>query len=125
MSQSQFGGPPSENRSPYQPDEGRTARLIGYLVGGLVIGPILAFFSPVVAVTVGSEIAYADGGSSDGSFFALLVVGLLAPLLIPVPLLFWRSTRPWGVGMLIGAALTLIVLGGLCAGFIYLLSTAH
>jgi hypothetical protein len=42
------------------------------------------------------------------------VVGLLVPLV----LLLNESTRWWGVGILIGYFLTLIVLGGACVAII-------
>ena len=49
-----------------------------------------------------------------GHAFAPLVVGLLIPLV----LLLNESTRWWGVGILIGYFLTLIVLGGACVALI-------
>jgi drug/metabolite transporter (DMT)-like permease len=97
-------------------------KLLGYLMGGLLIGPILAVGCPFVGVVIGGSASTASNDYSDTPIAIGLVAGLLAPLLIPVPFLFKPGSRPWGVGMLIGAALTMIVLGGICAGFIYLLS---
>ena len=97
-------------------------KLLGYLLGGLLIGPILAVGCPFLGLVIGGSLSTASNNYSDTPLGIGLVAGILAPLLIPVPLLFRPSTRPWGVGILIGAALTMIVLGGLCAVFIYLLS---
>ncbi|TNM50160.1 hypothetical protein FHP29_01115 [Nocardioides albidus] len=110
---------------PYRQQTERSAKLVGYLVGGLVIGPVLAVICPVAGLSVGSGLSTADNGY-DGTPVAVgVVLGLLLPLLIPVPLLFGRGTRPWGVGILIGAALTMIILGGACAGLIYLFTQAE
>ena len=97
-------------------------KLLGYLLGGLLIGPILAVGCPFLGLVIGGSLSTASNDYSDTPLAIGLIAGIAAPLLIPVPFLFRPSTRPWGVGMLIGAALTMIVLGGLCAGFIYLLS---
>ncbi|MEZ0577154.1 hypothetical protein [Nocardioides sp. MH1] len=103
-----------------QPD--KTNKVLGYLLGGLVIGPILAVGCPFLGVVVGGSASTQSNDYSDTPIAIGIIAGLLLPLLIPVPLLFRPATRPWGVGILIGAALTMIVLGGICAGFIYLLS---
>jgi hypothetical protein len=97
-------------------------KLLGYLLGGLLIGPILAVGCPFLGLALGSAASTSANDYSDTPLVIGIIAGIAAPLLIPVPLLFRPSTRPWGVGILIGAALTVIVLGGLCAGFIYLLS---
>ena len=49
---------------------------------------------------------------------SLSFVGPVVGLAIPVVLLFSPATRWWGVGMLIGYFLTLIVLGGACVALI-------
>ncbi len=97
-------------------------KVLGYLLGGLLIGPILAVGCPFLGVIVGGSASTDANDYSDTPLLIGLVAGLLLPLLIPVPLLFKPASRPWGVGILIGAALTMIVLGGICASFIYLLS---
>lgn len=40
------------------------------------------------------------------------------PPLLGVPLLFGKSTRPWGVGLMLGLALGSLVLGGTCVSII-------
>ncbi len=42
----------------------------------------------------------------------------LIPTLLGVPLLFGKSTRPWGVGLMIGLAIGSFVLGGACVSII-------
>lgn len=113
---SQFPDPPYG--SPYRPPDQGVSPWVGYLIGSLVIGPILAIGIPFLALAVFGATAY----DSDNAFVVAAILGLVLPFLLPIPLLFGKATRPWGVGILIGVAVTLIVLGGLCAGFIYLLS---
>ena len=98
-----------------------TNKVVGYLIGGLVIGPVLAIGCPFLAIGIASGVDTTD----DTPFAIGIVAGLALPFLLPIPLLFGRGTRPWGVGILAGAALTLIVLGGLCAGIIYLFNQSH
>lgn len=104
--------PPMPERNP---DDGRTNKIVGYLIGGLVIGPILAVGFPLLGLAIASGATTED----DTPFAVGLIAGLAAPILLPIPLLFARPTRPWGVGIMAGAALTLIVFGGLCAAIIY------
>jgi hypothetical protein len=127
LSQPPYPPPPPFPPSPQQPPGGapdRSGRLLGYLLGGLLIGPLLAIMCPIVGVTAGGS-ATPDGSDTNVPLAVGLIGGLALPLLIPVPLLFSAKTRPWGVGILAGAALTMIVLGGVCAGFIYLLSSSE
>jgi hypothetical protein len=81
-----------------------------------VVGALLGGVDVVVTSLFGLGVA-----SSMNSGVGLLV-GPVIGLLIPVVLLFNRSTRWWGVGMLIGYFLTLIVLGGACAAILFGLS---
>jgi hypothetical protein len=109
--------------SPYyqQPQQGGT-NWVALVVGALVIGPVLAIATPVAVLSIYGATSLDEGGDAFGW---LLALGILLPFLLPVPLLFRKGSRPWGVGILIGVAITVIVLGGLCAGFIYLLSQSH
>lgn len=95
-----------------------TNKTLAYTLGPLLIGPAVAVLCPIAVLFVFGAVV---NDSGDGFAFAL-IAGIALPFLLPVPLLFKAETRPWGVGILIGVALTVIVLGGLCAGFIYLLS---
>lgn len=108
--------------NPYGPTPGSSGRdlnkILAYTLGPLLIGPAVAVVCPIAALGIYGA---ATNDSGDG-FGIALVAGIIVPFLLPIPLLFGRSTRPWGVGILIGVALTIIVLGGICAGFIYLLS---
>ena len=82
----------------------------------LVVGALLGGVDIVVTTLFGLGV-----GGSVGSF-SLAFVGPVVGLAIPVVLLFNAATRWWGVGMLIGYFLTLIVLGGACAVILYSLS---
>lgn len=111
-----FPPPPAQR----PPDS--TNKLLGYLLGGLLIGPLLAVACPLLGLAIGSAFS-TRANDYDGTPIGIgIVAGILLPLLLPIPFLTRPATRPWGVGMLAGAALTMIVFGGLCAGFIYLLS---
>ena len=78
------------------------------LVLGAVIGGVDVVITGVLGLMMSANIANGVWG------FAPLVVGLLIPLV----LLLNGSTRWWGVGILIGYFLTLIVLGGACVALI-------
>jgi len=78
------------------------------LVLGAVIGGVDVVITGVLGLMMSANIANGVWG------FAPLVVGLLIPLV----LLLNASTRWWGVGILIGYFLTLIVLGGACVAII-------
>jgi hypothetical protein len=73
------------------------------------VGALLGGVDIVVTTIFGLGV-----GSSVNSV-SLAFVGPVVGLAIPVVLLFSTATRWWGVGMLIGYFLTLIVLGGACA----------
>ena len=107
---------------PSGPPGNNTNKILGYLLGILLIGPALAVICPFLGIAIGSAGSSASNDYSDTPIVVGLVGGIALPFLIPIPFLFKPATRPWGVGMLIGVALTVIVLGGICAGFIYLLS---
>ena len=78
------------------------------LVLGAVIGGVDAVVTGVLGLVLSANTANGAWG------FAPLVVGLL----IPLALLLHETTRWWGVGILIGYFLTLIVLGGACVAII-------
>jgi hypothetical protein len=78
------------------------------LLVGAVIGGADAVVTGVLGVIVSANVP--NGGWSFGP----PAIGLL----IPVVLLLNESTRWWGVGILIGFFLTLIVLGGACVALI-------
>ena len=86
------------------PRKGHTLELLV----GAVLGGVDVVVTGVLGVVVSANIANGAWG------FAPLVVGLL----VPVVLLFDDTTRWWGVGILIGYFLALIVLGGACVAII-------
>ncbi len=75
---------------------------------GAVVGGVDVVITGVLGLVFSANFANGAWG------FAPLVVGLLIPLV----LLLNESTRWWGVGILIGYFLTLIVLGGACVALI-------
>lgn len=101
-------GPPYPAGPPGPYEAPRTSPWLGILLGALIIGPVLGVAGPIAAV-LGLAWLEVDNG------FAYFAGAVLLPLALPVPLLFFRPSRPWGVGIMIGAALTAIVLAGTCA----------
>lgn len=108
--------PPTWGPSPYYPPP--TPRsgglsswaqvLLGALIGG-VCGVVVLVLVLILIAGVGGNY---DSSLSGEAVFALCV---LVPTLLPVPLLFFRVTRMWAVGLVIGAGLSTIALAGSCA----------
>jgi hypothetical protein len=92
----------------YQPiDSGGMSTAAKVVLGGvigLLAGGFLWFFTAIVFL-----------GADADSF---LLLSAVAPLLVPAPLLIWKATRPWAVGILIGTAIVSIGLAGLCSWMI-------
>ncbi len=103
--------PPGEPPSPPpEPKKGHALELIvGALGGGVAL---IVFGLGGIAVSAGS----------DQFFLAGLVIGPVLALLIMVGMLFAPATRWWGIGLLIGYFLTLIILGGACVALIAAMS---
>jgi hypothetical protein len=78
----------------------------------ILVGAVLGGVDAVGSGLVG--IAFAGNIDNGAWFFLPLAIGLL----IPVVLMFNAATRWWGVGILIGYFLTVIVLGGACIALI-------
>ena len=97
--------PPVPPAAPFVPPEKGHAL---ELVLGAVIGGVDTVITGVLGLVMSANFANGAWG------FLPLVVGLLIPLV----LLLNESTRWWGVGILIGFFLTLIVLGGACVALI-------
>lgn len=125
-----YGGPPGSQGPgghygpgpgpyPYPPPQrggvpGAVAVLVGFIVGCFIgVGAMVLVLFAVMGI---------NEDTPGWAVFAL-VVGL--PLLLPVPLLFWRSTRLWGAGALAGAALSNVILAGSCVWIIQGLENAH
>ncbi len=94
---------------PYQPiDSGgmsATAKIVLGAVIGLFGGFVLWFVAAISFVGAGDETSF-------------LLFAALAPIVVPMPLLIWRTTRPWAVGLLIGTATSSIGLSSLCSSMI-------
>ena len=106
--QNPYGG---DTTSYYQPiDSGGMSSTVKVVLG-LVIGIFAGFFLWIVAA-----IGFSAGGTSSDSGF--LFFAAVAPLVVPAPLLIWQATRPWGVGLLMGTAISSIGMSGLCASLI-------
>ena len=75
--------------------------------GGVVVGGIITILLPLMSLAIADQTGVG----------ALIVAVLLVPAL-GLALLFGSSTRPWGTGILIGWAITLIVVGGSCVAII-------
>lgn len=115
--QQPYGQPPYGARPPGPSQAGTANKILGYVLGIALIGPALAVACPLAGIGIADS-----SGAQGNGIGAIVIAGIVIPFLLPIPLIFFKPTRPWGVGILIGVALTIIVLGGLCAGFIYLLS---
>lgn len=107
MTQPPTGPPPWGHYPPpgSQPPRGRGWEIFG----GVVVGGIAAILVPLLGLAIAS-------GFDNGfvGFFASLV---LVPI-VGIGLLFSRASRPWGLGILIGWAVALIVVGGSCVAII-------
>ena len=80
--------------------------LFGFLIGLpiSILAPILAF------ALVNLEMP----GPVELKVFLVTLI----PTLLGIPLLFGKSTRPWGVGLMLGLAIGSFVLGGACVSII-------
>ena len=106
--QNPYGG---DTTSYYQPiDSGGMSSTVKVVLG-VVIGVFAGFFLWVFAAIV-----FSLGVSETGTEF--LFFAAVAPLVVPAPLLIWQATRPWGVGLLMGTAISSIGMSGLCASLI-------
>jgi hypothetical protein len=111
--QNPYGGGLTSNYQPgyYQPSDSGGMSSTVKVVLGLVIGVFVGFVLWFVAV-----IAFSAGGTGDDTGF--LFFAAVAPLVVPAPLLIWKATRPWAVGLLMGTAISSIGMSGLCASLL-------
>lgn len=105
-----YGQPYPPPPSPYHEQPG----MAGW--SKVLIGAVLGMVGGVI-VLVAVLLIIASTVSSDTSITGEMVFALcvLVPTLLPVPMLFFRVTRMWAVGLMIGAGLSTIVLAGACA----------
>lgn len=83
------------------------------IFAGVVVGGIATVVLPLMSLVVVEQVGLG----------AIIVALLLVPVL-GLGLLFSPSPRPWGIGILIGWAIALIVVGGSCVAIIASLSHA-
>ena len=101
-------GPPGPPWGGYPPPGPQPRRGRGWeIFGGVVVGGIATIVLPLMSLAVVEQ----------AGFGAIIVALLLVPIL-GVGLLFSDSSRPWGVGILIGWAVALIVVGGSCVALL-------
>ena len=89
--------------SPPPPERGHTTAL----AAGAVLGAVLL----VVCALLGLALMSSTNG-------AVFFVGPVLGLALPIVLMTRPATRWWGVGLLIGFFLALIVLGGACVALL-------
>ena len=78
---------------------------------GVVIGVFGGFVLWFVAA-----IGFAATSTGGGNGFLFLAA--VAPLVVPAPLLIWKTTRPWAAGLLMGTAVVSIGMSSLCSAMI-------
>ncbi|GAA4114855.1 hypothetical protein GCM10022415_11010 [Knoellia locipacati] len=78
---------------------------------GALIGLVASVASPILAFAI---VGLGTPGPTELKVFLVTVI----PMLLGVPFLIARSTRPWGVGLMIGLAVGSLVLGGACVSII-------
>ncbi|NYG58125.1 hypothetical protein BJ980_001048 [Nocardioides daedukensis] len=89
------------------------------LVLGLVLGTI-------IGTVLGGILTLTIFFASLESLQTVAVpLSILVPFLVPIPLLFFKNTRPWAFGLLMGVALGSVILAGSCVWFIGELESAH
>ena len=90
-----------------QPGRGRGWEIFG----GVVVGGITAILVPLIVLAISS-------GAGSGFGGVELVLGHVLVPLIGIGLMFSMASRPWGLGILIGWAIAVIVIGGSCVAII-------
>jgi uncharacterized membrane protein HdeD (DUF308 family) len=100
-------GPPPGYGPPGHPAGPSPSRTLPLLLGSLLGG---------VDVVVTTLLGVAVGGGANTPWLSSL--GPAIGLLVPIVLLFSPATRWWGVGMLLGYFVTLIVLAGACVALL-------
>jgi hypothetical protein len=106
MTQPPSGPPPWGHYPP--PPGGQPKRGRGWeIFGGVVVGGIATVVLPLMSLAV-----------VDQTGFGAIIVALLLVPILGLGLLFSASSRPWGLGILIGWAVALIVVGGSCVAIL-------
>ena len=75
-------------------------------------------FWPALLAYGEAALAYAGDVRRPGTAGRLATWGVRLGWLLQTALLIWQATRPWGVGLLMGTAISSIGMSGLCASLI-------
>jgi uncharacterized membrane protein YfcA len=79
-------------------------------IAAVLIGLFGGFVLWFLAVITFATTSTGDNGA--------LLFAAIAPLVVPAPLLIWKATRPWAVGLLTGTAISTIGLSSLCSAMV-------
>ena len=103
--------------NPYAGGSGEPSRIRGGLVAlGVVLGVVATFVWMAVVLVVGLSQENNSGGIPDWVVFVLFFL----PLPLSVLLLVFRRTRQAAAGFVMGLAIGVLVLAGLCSGLVVL-----
>ncbi|MCD4536044.1 hypothetical protein LRP67_18300 [Nocardioides sp. cx-169] len=86
--------------------------------GQVLAGGGIGLFAGVLLLVLVLAVVATQTGSAEISGQTLFWLVVLVPILCPVPMLFFNPTRMWGVGLMIGIAVSTISLAGVCAAII-------
>jgi hypothetical protein len=107
MSQPPQGPPPPWGYYPPPPPQPPSPSNAWQIVCGAVIG----LFGTVVA-------PFAGLGLADSLGFGVFVLSFLLVPCVGIALLISAPTRPWGIGLIIGWAIALVLAGGACVALL-------
>jgi hypothetical protein len=103
--------------NPYAGGSGEPSRIRGGLVAlGVVLGVVATFVWMAVVLVVGISQENNSGGIADWVVFVLFFL----PLPLSVLLLLFRRTRQAAAGFVMGLAIGVLVLAGLCSSLVVL-----
>jgi hypothetical protein len=88
----------------------------GLVALGIVLGVVATFVWMAVVLVVGLSQENSSGGATDWVVFVLFFL----PLPLSVLLLVFRRTRQAAAGFVMGLAIGVLVLAGLCSGLVVL-----
>ena len=103
--------------NPYAGGSGEPNRIRGGLVAlGVVLGVVATFIWMAVVLVVGISQENNTGRIPDWAVFVLFFL----PLPLSILLLVFRRTRQAAAGFVMGLAIGVLVLAGLCSGLVVL-----
>ncbi|AWB91938.1 hypothetical protein [Aeromicrobium chenweiae] len=101
-------GPPPWGYYPAPPPSPEPSNNGLHVFGGAVLGVIATFGLPALTLVA----------NSAGGFVSSFLLALLIVPAIGTGMLFSTRTRGWGIGVLIGWALGLVIAGGTCVALL-------